>query len=568
MRNQLEETERIEKFLTGALSASERKEFENKMNEDSAFREEVEKQKLLAEGMNRYALRQEIITAENSFFMKTKIMKWGWGGATFVSVALVVVLVTSNSITNWWNTDDPFVRPPLPGVTIAYSYYEVEASAGGEFMYEATKIIVPQNSFLDIDGNPVKGEVQLQYREFRDPLDFFLSGIPMQYDSAGVTYEFESAGMFEINAFQDGEPLKVNPSSPIKVQMESQGDLSRFNAYYLDSMAHNWAYKGKLALSELDKGSAQPASAMMAMAMADSTSAAENSSAYINSEKELNAARRELTKQEEHKPFTPKKLDESKYNFNIEVEASEFPELGMYRGTRFEVTDENKGFTSAMYKTVWEDVSISVNKPGVNYRILLVKGKEKHSVVVVPVLKGKEYEKAVKEFDGKLSEYNNILTRRKAAEQAAADKFLAEQKKRNAVERGNASVLTNNMLQTFVVDGFGFWNSDCPRGMPKGALLAVTLEGDDGKLMKSADCYLIDGSVNVLFHYYSKTMTRFAFNPMSQNVLWVMGNEGIYIFTKDDFAKVDRVSGPYTFHLKKITKSIGSKEELKAILGM
>jgi hypothetical protein len=566
MRNELEEIEQIEKYLTGVLSASERMEFEKRMNEDSAFRAAVENQKLIVGGVSRYAVKQEIITAENSFFMKTKITKWGWGGAAFISVTLVVVLV-GKSI-GWWNSPVPFVQPPLPGVTIAYTYYNVGASAGGEFVYETgTKILVPRNSFLDKDGNPVMGEVQLQYREFRDPVDFFLSGIPMQYDSAGVTYEFESAGMFEMNAFQDGEPLTMNPSSPIKVQMESEGDLSRFNAYYLDSMAHNWAYKGKLELTEI--GSAQAAPAISEMAMTDSTAAGMDSSAYINSEKELKDIRKELTKLEEHKPMVPKKLDESKYNFNIEVEASEFPELGMYRGMRFEVTDENKGFTSAMYQTVWEDVSISVNKPGVNYLILLVKGTEKHPVVVVPVLKGKEYERAVKEFDSKLSAYNGIRASRKAAELAAADKFSAEQKKKEqALKWRNAYALTNKMLQTFVVDGFGYWNSDCPIRMPKGGMLAVTLQNDNGVEMKNVDCYLVDKSMNALFHYYPHTLSRFEFDPASQNTLWALGNDGIYIFSAKDFSKLHQVTGACTLNLKKVNNAINSKEDLMRALGM
>lgn len=45
--------------------------------------------------------------------------------------------------------------------------------------------------------------VKITYREFADPIDFFVSGIPMEYDSAGRKYNFESSGMCEINAYKD-----------------------------------------------------------------------------------------------------------------------------------------------------------------------------------------------------------------------------------------------------------------------------------------------------------------------------------------------------------------------------
>ena len=43
----------------------------------------------------------------------------------------------------------------------------------------------------------------MKYREYLDQKDVFLSGIPMNYDSADVRYNFESGGMFEMNAITE-----------------------------------------------------------------------------------------------------------------------------------------------------------------------------------------------------------------------------------------------------------------------------------------------------------------------------------------------------------------------------
>ncbi|MEM9992001.1 MAG: hypothetical protein AAF738_09560, partial [Bacteroidota bacterium] len=98
-----------------------------------------------------------------------------------------------------------YIQPPV-AVPASYTQYEIQAETGGTYQYaEATKIQVPDNAFQDQNGALIKGKVQLFYREMHDYIDFFLSGIPMTYDSTGVRYNLESAGMVEIYAEQDGQ---------------------------------------------------------------------------------------------------------------------------------------------------------------------------------------------------------------------------------------------------------------------------------------------------------------------------------------------------------------------------
>lgn len=515
--------------------------------------------------VNRPPISSEEIASQKNFKMLIKKYPhitnpfrktpWSLKAMLWVAAASVclVYYVISRDV-----TPEPFVNPPLPEITIPYTTYTVEASSGGEFGYESgTQIMVPGNSFLDQHGNVVKGDVELVYREFRDPLDFFLSGIPMQYDSAGVRYEFESGGMFEINAFQDGSPLKVNPVSPIQVRLASDNCTRNFNRYYLDTLARNWVYKGKTDIMQVADSSAYL------------DELPDSSSTIAGAEKEWKDAQKKAVTLEKHRPFVPQRLDESKYNFNIAADPEEFPELALYKGLRFQVSDENKDFTSAMYKIVWEDVIIKENTPGVNYKIILKKGETEHTVTVFPVFNGQDYEPAMKQFERKFKKYNELLTERRAEEKKAYDIYLKQNERNEAIAaRNNVNLMASKALQTLAVDGFGYWNSDWPFILPKGALLLLLLADEQGEPIKNPDCYLVDKGVNAVFYYHTKTLKRFEFNPKSDNVMWVVGEKGMYVFTREDFKKVDAVYGEHTFTVKKIDSNVNSKEALKTALGM
>jgi hypothetical protein len=103
-----------------------------------------------------------------------------------------------------------FIKPPIKGADVPFKEWTVDAAKGDTVYYPTGSIILfPPNSFVDKNGNVITGNVEVKYREFTKPIDFFLSGIPMNYDSAGVQYTFESAGMCEILAYKDGAPVFV-----------------------------------------------------------------------------------------------------------------------------------------------------------------------------------------------------------------------------------------------------------------------------------------------------------------------------------------------------------------------
>lgn len=136
----------------------------------------------------------------------------------------------------------PLVKPPVAGLDVYPDVYSYSAMTGTTIEYgSGTKISIPANAFEDANGSPVAGNVDITYREFRDPVDIMLSGIPMKYDSGGVVGDFESAGMFEINASQNGNEVYLKEGQNVAVDFAVVDTASTFNFYRLDEQ-NGWQY--------------------------------------------------------------------------------------------------------------------------------------------------------------------------------------------------------------------------------------------------------------------------------------------------------------------------------------
>jgi hypothetical protein len=127
-----------------------------------------------------------------------------------VSVVVIVLLSIRNCSCNSPKTAAKpevssnnylLTNPPLPGLDIPYQKFEVDPSQPNVLYSKyGAKINIPADAFLDKDGNIINDKVQLSFREFYNPLDFYLAGIPMNYNDNGVDKVLESGGMVELTA--------------------------------------------------------------------------------------------------------------------------------------------------------------------------------------------------------------------------------------------------------------------------------------------------------------------------------------------------------------------------------
>ena len=139
------------------------------------------------------------------------------------------------------------VQSPLPNGEIPISNYSVSAEKASTLTYPSgTKIIIPSNAFVYANGEIVTGKVDIQYREFNNPLDIYLSGIPMSFIQDGKKEFFQSAGMVEIRASQNGKEVFPNPSGEmINIELTSNQLEDDFQMYNLNEVTGGWEENGK-----------------------------------------------------------------------------------------------------------------------------------------------------------------------------------------------------------------------------------------------------------------------------------------------------------------------------------
>ncbi len=112
----------------------------------------------------------------------------------------------------------PF-HPPLPKLVQPAVVTKVNSTIGQDINTSHQTIIkIPPRAFVDKNGKVIEGEVNVAYKEYYNPIDIFLSGIPMNYDS-GSSEQLVSAGMIEIAATHNNEPVFVNKENKINVML-------------------------------------------------------------------------------------------------------------------------------------------------------------------------------------------------------------------------------------------------------------------------------------------------------------------------------------------------------------
>ena len=142
----------------------------------------------------------------------------------------------------------PLVQAPVPALDPKMESVEIDAENGGDIQITNSKgsvISIPKNVLVDSARNPIKGKVKISYREFHHVASIYLSGIPMDYDAAGMTKRFETAGMFELRAEQNGQKVFVDSGKTITVNFAGKILGGEYHLFYLDEeLTRNWHFVG------------------------------------------------------------------------------------------------------------------------------------------------------------------------------------------------------------------------------------------------------------------------------------------------------------------------------------
>lgn len=490
--------------------------------------------------------------------------------------------------------EQPYVNPPLASVKPSFANYKVNANEGGIFEYEnGSRLVVPSSAFMNDRGELIEGDVDIKYREFHDYVDFFLSGIPMVYDSAGIEYNLESAGMMEIYAEQNGVRVNMAPGKTIDVELVSSIRMPemnvppKFNIYKLDEEARNWVYQAvdnieivEETFADLDEDDP----------LYEPKREYRDALAVIETKKinQLEAIQTKFPQPSE--PVKPRRrngtMPSMELDFldnlnNNDPESAALREK--YDGVVWQISPNSPPFNENATNILWEDFSLE--KVGArDFELTLIKGTNQLKILINPVLNADQYQAALATFEQELVAFQEAKAERDAKiaqEREALEAKLAEERalaeatyeERLAKYRaaGNGQAASNEMVKQKIINRFqasslGTWNCDIPLP-PYVFELNASFKNKKGQKFIDRTGYLVDRRRNTVQKFYVTEGTRLRFDKNTDNLLWLVTPDNkIARFQPEDFKRINQSKGDYVFELDVVNQEIKDEEDIRKIL--
>jgi len=487
----------------------------------------------------------------------------------------------------------PFINPPLDEIKPTFASTTINANEGGIYEYKnGSKLIVPAAAFRNTDGKLVKGEVEIEYREMHDYVDFFLSGIPMTYDSAGTKYVLESAGMVEIIAKQNGQPVKMQPGKEIKVELISYISMPRlnmspkYNIYKLNASTRSWEYRNVdniQIIEELDNEGFENEELNILKTNYQS------SLAKITTAENLEIKALEATIGMPNKPVRPFRANKDKFSFDLDISENASPivkDLGKkYQNIIWHISPNSPEINTNAFKVEWESMDLKPLGDGQDFELTLINGARQERVIVTPALSGNEFTQAMSVFESAMEKYRNALKDRALAleknrnsiiEKYAVQKEVAkkefattieEWRKQNQNDPALNQMVRKKIINRFVANEFGIWNCDRPIH-PNDLEIEGNFELEEGTEVTDEIAYLVNKNRNTIVRIYAKDGAKVNFDQKSDNLMWMVTKDNqIAIYRPEEFKKINqKKGGNHTFKLEVEPDALKSEEDVRKVL--
>lgn len=506
----------------------------------------------------------------------------------------------------------PYVNPQFEKLQQDYTSFSVEGTQGGVLEYESgSKVIVPANAFVDKNGQAVSGEVEIRFKEYHDFIDFFLAGIPMKYDSAGA-HQLVSAGMIDVQAFQNGEPVALKENKTLDIELVSTINYDpnvNYNIYKLDEEQRNWVYQGVDLIEPILDGDLQEqldAILRESAGFSDghdgggdtTTISVEQQINMLKAEQSRALATIENTIPKPEKPYQPEPANPENFAVDFDFDNSDndprMTELAeKYQGLLWEVSkDQEANYNIAANPSAqWSDVKWNKVGNTLEYEITLInaiEGGKNLKLRVKPVLTGQDYQDALNEFNTKMAAYEEAiqlredklkmqkeaLARRMEEELAALEAQQKDYEARLAQyrQKGYKRLITEEMTHQKIVNKFqitslGIWN--CDRPIPQGLAAIDGKFQADNQPLKYLNAYLVNKKRNTVAHFLTtgnQAYKMYFFND-TENLMWVVDGDGkLKVVYPTQFKEINEETKDFTFDFTSIDQPIDSEEDLRAIL--
>jgi len=377
---------------------------------------------------------------------------------------------------------------PFADIDIPFREYNYNNKTGLKFELESGTVVeIPSKAFEDKNGNPVNENITVQYREFHSINDVMIAGIKMKYNEGDTMGgDFETAGMFEIRAFNGNDELQLKKDKTIDVDLASfkSGDFSN---YQMNEATNNWEF--------IEKKDPQ-------------SNVLKKEKLTILDEKE--AVLKAVCSIE------PIEYSPTVETFDLDYDLGRFNELEFVSeamwisaGDAKEKNELKKSLSGFDDMELTPTDSCNVFKLSVWKKDGIVNVKNKKTFLVSPVWTGPSLKRVKKNY----------------AENVKALKELTDE--RNVTER------EADLIRSFQLKGMGVYNCDRVLDYVKFVVISLAVIFKD----KIKSFFYITNNGQVAIKYYDMSFDNFRFNPNSSNsIIAILPENKVAIVTEKQFA--------------------------------
>jgi hypothetical protein len=580
---------------------------------------------------NWNSLEQRLLEKTNAVKRPRNYVKLiAYAAAASLVAILLSLFLFKNNEGNSQNASNSLktsvIKPPFENIKVPYEDFSFNANLGDTLITKNGSILIfPKNALLNAKGDIVEGTVTVKAGEYNDAVDFYFSGIPMTYDSAGVQYNFVSSGMIDIKAYKKDELLFVNPNSKPTINLVSTSNDLETNLYQLDTTTGIWKNKGNETVVKIeDEKSTKKRNvqkSLKSFTKQDDINEASNNETFDT--KQVPEKDEEFVMKA---PIMPQKAALNKLTIEILIDPNSYKELLAYNNLKFEVLDASAETLGNDSKTEWENVELLRDVNG-GYKARFSLGTRSVSYKVKPVFEGKDYNKAVEVYKQKLMAYNAIKSKRLQQGATEKNKAMAENEKidneneaiaaqntitqaknklariedekikqinalvearnrkiqeqyfrdaianrnnlvtdslKKAFEKQNAGLVAKaNLIRSFEIDGFGIWNCDRPI-FPNGIPIAASFCDDKSNLLPLVNVNITRLGLNSII----TTGTNIRVEENYPYTIWGADSKKIYYITANEYKKlgINKNTKEFKFSLKGIDAEKIDISTLKKLL--
>lgn len=466
-----------------------------------------------------------------------------YAGIGLVAAAMALLLIvrapqdampqSSKVIATW----EKQARLPAPLPALQPEFWEERVDAAQPAAMPGNpRIQIPAQAFVDEQGNPVAGEVQLRVRKLDDYVDFFLAGVKLGWNTPNGRRQLESAGMVEVYAEQNGRRVFLAPGKTLSIEMESvvwlplNRRLPALAEFYLDTEAATWVEKGRSKTEMLGQAEPDPQDPGFAEKFALYQQLQDLDQALAQERSRWEAANPAPTP-----PAKPQRSDPNQPTLELDFLEGAVPqtasgeEADLYKGVIWQIAPHSPAYDQRAFSVTWQSARIKQIQ-GDDYELILMHGATSLRLIVNPVLAGSAYEQAMNAWRAAYAEYEAALRRWEAqrdqnlaAVQQRVDKEKTQLLQAWEKQHAGAAPLAVRLRHRLDIDQLGLWTIAHPVPAPATVAAGKITDQYDNAYHEQV-AYVVSPGQNTLHQVMIAGNSRLPLEPGS--VLWSVTPEG------------------------------------------